>query len=323
MKRLIFSFILLIAAGIILPTGAWCFYTRETYRGPGDRVPGAIAYYGLRGYNAKYARPGINPAIEIRRASDNATQDIAILRNGALDIASANSFCMGTVCYVVKWYDQSGHHNDISQHHDTQQPWLVLNGGGIAPVVQFSFDGMTYLSGNFPWVSGNQAWSGQVALLNVSPTNWYEPIFDYGTTTTNESLFALVHLPSDYSFSVSIYGSDESSGIASTAPESLTFYSTGTDVGGYANGVNWSAPFADSAITGTAFNLGGSPAQSGIWLTGGLGEVILYQSVLTAKQAGFLAADERKYFRFSGPPAVTIARTSRAMPALGTSSRRA
>lgn len=62
-----------------------------SYQGPGDVVSGATAWYGLRAYNAAYAT-GTNKAINVRRASDNTTQDINILTTGALDIASANTF---------------------------------------------------------------------------------------------------------------------------------------------------------------------------------------------------------------------------------------
>ena len=73
-----------------------------TYSGPGDIVSGATAWYGLRAYNAAYAT-GSNKAINVRRASDNTTQDFLILASGALDIASANTFagtdatCTGTI----------------------------------------------------------------------------------------------------------------------------------------------------------------------------------------------------------------------------------
>lgn len=63
----------------------------SAYVGPGDIVSGATAWYGLRAYNAAYAT-GSNKAINVRRASDNTTQDILILSNGNLDIASANTF---------------------------------------------------------------------------------------------------------------------------------------------------------------------------------------------------------------------------------------
>jgi hypothetical protein len=61
------------------------------YTGPGDIVSGAKGWWGLRSYNGAYAT-GSNKSVNIRRASDNATQDINILSTGAFDLASYNSF---------------------------------------------------------------------------------------------------------------------------------------------------------------------------------------------------------------------------------------
>lgn len=69
-----------------LPSGG------PAYAGPGDIVSGATAWYGLRAYSAAVAATGTQKAVNVRRASDNATQDILILTGGALDIASANTF---------------------------------------------------------------------------------------------------------------------------------------------------------------------------------------------------------------------------------------
>jgi hypothetical protein len=158
---------------------------------------------------------------------------------------------------------------------------------------------MTYLQAAFPWVSGNDPWAGQVALLNVQPTDWYEPIFDYGSMDANLGLFALVHESGAYQFSASIYDSDRLSGFASMAPAAVTFYSSGSQVGGYINGANWAQPFDQSDITGTAFAIGGSPLQHGIWLSGGLGEVVLYSAALSAAEAHALAVNESEYFGFA------------------------
>ena len=62
-----------------------------SYIGPGDIVPGATFWHGLRAYNATYAT-GSNNALNVRRASDNATANIVILSNGNLDVATAATF---------------------------------------------------------------------------------------------------------------------------------------------------------------------------------------------------------------------------------------
>lgn len=51
------------------------------YVGPGDLVPGAACWYGMRAYNSAYAAPGSNPAIDVLRA-DGATATINILASG-------------------------------------------------------------------------------------------------------------------------------------------------------------------------------------------------------------------------------------------------
>jgi hypothetical protein len=66
--------------------------TATAYTGPGDIQSGATLFIGVRGYSGAYAATGTGKAFNIRRASDNATQDIVILTSGALDIASYNTF---------------------------------------------------------------------------------------------------------------------------------------------------------------------------------------------------------------------------------------
>lgn len=59
-------------------------FTAGGYVGPGDIVASATAWYGLRAYNAAYAAPGTNKAVNLRRASDNAACDFVIAATGAL-----------------------------------------------------------------------------------------------------------------------------------------------------------------------------------------------------------------------------------------------
>lgn len=63
-----------------------------SYTGPGDIVASAAGWWGLQGYSAAVAATGTQKAVTVRRASDNATQDIVILTTGLLDVASVNSF---------------------------------------------------------------------------------------------------------------------------------------------------------------------------------------------------------------------------------------
>ena len=65
----------------------------STYIGPGDLgLPTPSMFYSLRGYSGSYAGPGGNPAVSVRRQSDNVLKDIVILSNGNLDSAGAAAF---------------------------------------------------------------------------------------------------------------------------------------------------------------------------------------------------------------------------------------
>jgi hypothetical protein len=121
----------------------------SSYTGPGDLVSGATAWYGLRGYSGAYAAPGTNKAINIRRASDNATLDIVIKSDGTLDVAAATTFLAATTGFVTKLYDQSGNGRDVVQATAAQQPQLLLSGSS-ASIPCMSFDGVNDgLSGAF------------------------------------------------------------------------------------------------------------------------------------------------------------------------------
>ena len=87
--------------------------------------PGSpAAIYSTRKVVSAYAGAALN----VRRKSDNATQDIGFV-GANFDMASAGSFCSGTSCFVTKWYDQSGAGCDASQSNTTEQPMLMLING--------------------------------------------------------------------------------------------------------------------------------------------------------------------------------------------------
>jgi hypothetical protein len=89
-----------------------------------DTYPGAAAAYSLRLLDADYTGSAIN----VRRASDNAVQDIGFDANGDLDTSALATFCAGTDGYVVRWYDQSGNSNDAVQATTSAQPQIVASG---------------------------------------------------------------------------------------------------------------------------------------------------------------------------------------------------
>jgi hypothetical protein len=68
-------------------------------------------------------------AIKVRRSSDDQTQDIGFGNDGSLDIVSLSNFVGSSSGYVVKWYDQSGNGNDLTQtESNDRQPRIISNG---------------------------------------------------------------------------------------------------------------------------------------------------------------------------------------------------
>jgi hypothetical protein len=101
--------------------------------------PGAAAAYSLRQLTTAYT----GSAIEVRRASDNSTQDIGFVNN-ELDTSSLTSFCSGTNGFVTTWYDQSGSGNDATQSTAADQSQIVSSGSVITeggkPCLEYNND---------------------------------------------------------------------------------------------------------------------------------------------------------------------------------------
>ena len=84
----------------------------------------AAAAYAMRKLSSAYS----GFALQVRRSSDNTTQDIGFTPGGDLDTASLKTFVGGGNGYVTKWYDQSGNGKNLTQATNAQQPTLVASG---------------------------------------------------------------------------------------------------------------------------------------------------------------------------------------------------
>ena len=91
-----------------------------------DDYPGAAAAYSLRRLDSTYT----GSAIRVRRASDNAEQDIGF-DNNELDTSALATFCSGTNGFVKTWYDQSGNTNNATQTTTGNQPKIYDSGTGV------------------------------------------------------------------------------------------------------------------------------------------------------------------------------------------------
>jgi hypothetical protein len=88
-----------------------------------DLFPNASAAYSLRKLRTAYT----GNCIEVRRSSDNATQNIGFVNN-VLDTASLLSFVGAGDGFVRTWYDQSGSARNATQTTNANQPRIVNSG---------------------------------------------------------------------------------------------------------------------------------------------------------------------------------------------------
>lgn len=102
-----------------------------------DLYPGAAVAYSLRKLRTAYT----GSAIRVRRASDNAEQNIGFNTLGNLDTSALTAFCTGTNGFVTTWYDQSGNSQNVIQATAVSQPQIVASGSVILeggfPAVKF------------------------------------------------------------------------------------------------------------------------------------------------------------------------------------------
>src|SRR4051812_40809484 len=136
---------------------------------------------------------------QVRRASDNATTNIAPLSAGGVANAAAqDSFCAGTSCVITIIYDQSGRNNNL-----TQAPPGGFNGpaaGGYdnlanataAPITVgghkaygvFVAPGTGYRNNNTNGIAAGDAAEGMYAIFDGTHYNG-GCCFDYGNAETN------------------------------------------------------------------------------------------------------------------------------------------
>jgi len=90
--------------------------------------PGAAAAYSLRLLDSTYT----GSAIRVRRASDNAEQDIGF-DNNELDTAALATFCSGTNGFVKTWYSQTGS-LDATQTTISAQPKIYDSSTGVLTI---------------------------------------------------------------------------------------------------------------------------------------------------------------------------------------------
>ncbi|WP_433303860.1 arabinofuranosidase catalytic domain-containing protein [Actinoplanes sp. CA-030573] len=135
---------------------------------------------------------------QVRRASDNATRNIATLGGGAADAAGQDAFCAGTTCVVTVVYDQSGHGNDLWYQGSSVVPGSSQSKPAVATTESLSIGGAKAYSlyinpGNSYWRDGHltgvptgSAPEGMYMVTSGTHVN-SGCCFDYGNSETTRT----------------------------------------------------------------------------------------------------------------------------------------
>jgi hypothetical protein len=110
-----------------------------SYQGPGDIYP-ALAWWGLRGYNAAYR----GPSIDLTNYALTSTVTINIVAGGSIDMTAFNSAVAAGNNEVTKFYDQTTTGGtDLSNFPgnigSTRCPLISSAGPGGYPAIHWTF----------------------------------------------------------------------------------------------------------------------------------------------------------------------------------------
>ena len=235
-----------------------------------DTYTGAAAAYSLRQIKSTATN-----AVRVRRASDNAEQDIGFSA-GELDTTSLASFCSGTDGFVVTWYDQSGSGNDATQGATGSQPKIYDGTTGV--VTEGTKPAINLDSNDFFDLGSLSAASGD----DVS----YYWVGDWLGETSNNNRFVL-HASETAALYIGLIGQNASALSGTLGLSSVTGYKDGVSVA-VATRNNVHDAFRNVyhlgelyGTTTTAFSdtqLGRYPAGDNHYLNGNLQEFIFYTS---------------------------------------------
>lgn len=219
-----------------------------------DDYPNAAAAYSVRRLSSTYT----GSLIEVRRSTDNATQDIGYDSNGNLDTAALLSFVGAENGFVRTWYDQSGNSNDATQSTAANQPQIITSGTlntlGTKPAINFNNDYLDipsttdfqgFLDVYKSWNSTSYSSFGVIILGSTTSGNIYYQYlgtnFLQGGTinsiTVNDSVYRLTNFFHDTSDGfINHNGTDYSATIAGYNNNSN---SRVWRIGAYPAGVQW------------------------------------------------------------------------------------
>jgi len=177
-----------------------------------DTYSGAAAAYSLRLLDSTYS----GNAIKVRRASDNAEQDIAF-SNNELDTATLETFASGTDAFVTTWYDQSGNGVNATQATASAQPKIVSAGTSLGYIENLTSASAQVLESSFSY-TGNSAFSSFMVVQNFGNAV-------FGGTDNGGVYYAVAEANSNSSAHAGVSGG-------------VSYYSNGASIGSTRNSIH-------------------------------------------------------------------------------------
>lgn len=165
-----------------------------------DTYPNAAAAYSVRRLSSTYT----GALIEVRRSSDNTTQDIGYDSNGDLDTSALLSFVGAGDGFVRTWYDQSGNANNLTQTTTSSQ-FKIVNSSSLISVnsiaaLQSDGTNVTY-SLTIPSLASQNNISVSLVHDTIS-TSSIDGILNIGNLTLTNSQFGITN-----EYSIRYFGS--------------------------------------------------------------------------------------------------------------------
>jgi hypothetical protein len=160
----------------------------------------AIAALGFKKLRAAYA----GDCIQVRRLSDNNTQDIGFDANGDLDTAAIASFCGANTGVISIWYDQSGNGYDFNVTNTPQAGTIATN----EPIIYFSSAVTTDAAGNVAAYSadpGSASTTGTRFLNSPTMTANYAPTITIFGQVNQYNSIGIMHTELDNGYPIGTY----------------------------------------------------------------------------------------------------------------------
>ena len=264
--------------------------------------PGASAAYSFRKLDTTYA----GSAVQVRRISDNATQDIGFVNN-LLNTSALASFLGSSAGAISIWYDQSGNGKNLSNPTTTQQPLLYSGTGGVysnngVPYCKFDgVDDMLYSTVGFDPTSAGVISTFVVGIADMSTATTTVLLHQDAGPGQRVGQWARFTAGASQSItfntSTAIFLSNGTS-VTSGAPYVYTTLRATTSITSYVNGNN-NGPVT---TTGTPATNAAAPIYVGArnpgeYLKGLMSEVVLYPADRTSTRAA-IEQNIRNYFSF-------------------------